>query len=342
MPIVPEPPRPQPARARRIGHPAERRFAVQAPNTRQVLTDNYHGVLERTWDSLVQVYTWCRTPCPGWARQLGLLHEVIALASRAERCAQYWVEHEYACKVAQLHSVERLTTQLAAQQLTPRHAWVIGSGLLREIPLPELAHTFEQVYLVDVIHLPQVRQQAAHYANVHCVTADITGILEPLSRLGRISESAELAPLFSRPVPWPLADLPSPASPRDWLVSCNLLSQLALPPIGWLHRKRPDLDETLLERWGRAIMYQHLQWLRQLPVERCLITDYRYQVQDARGNMQETIDLESVLHPTEGADEVLPRWQWSLAPPGELPDELHSTHDVLACCWRGSNQPSPL
>ncbi|MFJ5370638.1 hypothetical protein ACIPIA_15600, partial [Bosea sp. CER48] len=101
-----------------------------------------------------------------------------------------------------------------------RIAVILGSGLLRDIPLGLLAANFDRVLLVDAVHLPQVRLRMRLRQNVVMLTRDLTGAAGWLA--GKDQGRAD-----------PLADLV--ADPTvDLVVSANLLSRLARPIEDWL------------------------------------------------------------------------------------------------------------
>src|SRR5690606_16162320 len=94
-----------------------------------------------------------------------------------------------------------------------RTAVVLGSGLLRDVPIKPLARAFDTVVLVDLVHLASVRLwlKAGRLGNVRLVSRDLSGFDETLS-------GKSLAPLsFLRQVPY-----------LDLVVSANLLSQIAV------------------------------------------------------------------------------------------------------------------
>ncbi|MBL4692873.1 MAG: hypothetical protein JKY92_06035, partial [Magnetovibrio sp.] len=57
---------------------------------------------------------------------------------------------------------------------------VLGSGPLFDVPLKELAASFETVVFVDLYHPKAAKVAAAQYENVELVSCDVTGIAKPL------------------------------------------------------------------------------------------------------------------------------------------------------------------
>lgn len=264
---------------------------------------------------LAEILTWLKTPASAEARRMGYLRAAIGLQSRASRCRTAWSNHVENCRTAVRHSIARSTGY--------RTALVLGSGLGLEFPLDELAARFERVVLADIIHLPRLRQQAARHGNVELLSIDLASLARPLL-LDVPGDPAAVEALVAPPrlPPKILANL-------DWVVSCNLLSQLPMLPVAWLERGG-DWKAADLERIGRRIMACHLEWLGSLPGERCLIADAQQIVRDAAGNVLECTDIAAAF----GLNRyVTASWEWQLAPPGELADGLSAMHRVVACDW---------
>ncbi|MGO8656138.1 hypothetical protein ACC771_10775, partial [Rhizobium ruizarguesonis] len=87
----------------------------------------------------------------------------VNLWSRAGRCAADWAEHE---------EMSRNAIRAAMADLRQkRTAVVLGSGLLRDVPIEELAKGFDTVVLVDLVHIASVRLwlSAKGYRNVRLI-----------------------------------------------------------------------------------------------------------------------------------------------------------------------------
>lgn len=201
---------------------------------------------------------------------------------------------------------------------------VLGSGLLLDVPLAELAARFRRLYLVDMVHLPLVRCQVAAYPGVSLVELDVTGTaagLHGLLRQRRPVSLAELDALFAR----------SPAFPElesaDWVASVNLFSQLPLLPLEAASRLCPEAAEPDWLRWQNQILMQHLLWLR--PRRACLLAD-AVQILQQGGGGQEIMDYSpwlAELGPPAAS------WSWLLADEGESGDGSRTEHRVQAWNW---------
>lgn len=116
---------------------------------------------------LSELFEYLTTPCPRWARERGYLNQAIRLHTRARRCRAAWQPHVTACRQLILEAMALCSGEGAAL--------VLGSGLLLEVPLSELAARFTEVVLVDAVHLAPVRRAMRAYPNVRLVNADLTG-----------------------------------------------------------------------------------------------------------------------------------------------------------------------
>ena len=100
---------------------------------------------------------------------------------------------------------------------------VLGSGWLLDLPMEEMTHRYERIFLVDIHHPPQVRKKTEGMDRVELSEADLTGgAIEQIweytrSRRkpgnGRLTDHIVLAP-------------PIPHIQADALVSLNLINQL--------------------------------------------------------------------------------------------------------------------
>ncbi|MCE1235506.1 MAG: hypothetical protein LWW93_04025 [Hyphomicrobiales bacterium] len=254
---------------------------------------------------LAEVLSWCLTPASLDARRTGHLTAAVSLWSRAFRCRADWAEHEAHCHAIVARAIESCERR--------RTCLVLGSGLVRDVPLDRLASAFEKVLLVDVVHLWPARLKARRHANVALVDRDVTGTTDLL--LGR---ATGLADPLARWISDPTIDL---------TISANCLSQLALLPVerlerqpGSIRRRFPDL--------GRRIVEGHLAALSRFPGRVCLLTDSEGRDVDAAGVVLDRRDLLSGV-PLPAADED---WDWRLAPIGEWADDhaiVHRAHGFV-------------
>lgn len=223
----------------------------------------------------------------------------VNLWSRAGRCAKDWAEHE---------EMSRNAIRAAAAGLRQkRTAVVLGSGLLRDVPIEELARSFDTVVLVDLVHLASVRLwlTAKGYRNVRLIERDLSGYDE-------LAAGGEPEPLgFLRSVPY-----------LDFVVSANLLSQIGR---GVKRRHEAEAGGTAADTVERLIA-AHLDGLSGLACQHCLVTDVSYAVIDRNGKTHEEADLLYGIAPPPAKA----AWTWPLAPLGEESRDYRIEHRVIA------------
>ncbi len=223
----------------------------------------------------------------------------VSLWSRANRCASAWASHEENCKAF----IREATSGMRER----RTCVVLGSGLLRDVPIVELARAFDTVVLVDLVHLATVRAwlAARRLRNVRLISRDLSGFEE--ARAGRIPEPLA----FLRQVPY-----------LDLVVSANILSQIGVGCQRQLERERHSAPGPILKTLAQA----HLDGLRQQPCKTVLLTDVRYAVADRSGNVIDDGDLLFGATPPAARRQ----WLWTVAPFGELNRNTQAIHEVIA------------
>lgn len=231
----------------------------------------------------------------GYVRQNGLLH------ARSRRCRAAWAPH-----LARARSVIAAAAEATRQR---RHAVVLGSGLLDDVPLDALARLFDRVSLVDAVHPWPARLATRRYPSVALVTAEI---------------GAGLAGTW--------ADLCADA---DLIVSANLLSQIPLVPIDAHEARGHEAPPSL----GAHLVATHLAALDTLAarVERvCLITDTVQREEDRAGRTVDSADLLFGIAVPPAPE----TWDWEIAPFGEIGRRrrlIHRMHGYPD--WKAARQP---
>jgi hypothetical protein len=228
----------------------------------------------------------------------------VNLWSRANRCATAWAPHEANCK--------GFIREAFADMRQRRTAVVLGSGLLRDLPVLELAKAFDTVVLVDLVHLASVRSwiRAKRLSNIRLISRDLSGLAEALA--GRTPEPLS----FLRQVPY-----------LDFVVSANILSQIGVGTRRQLERSRHADADAIVAQLVRA----HIEGLAALPCKTALVTDISYKVTDRRGAVLEEADLMGGV-PAPAAKHS---WPWTVAPYGELGRDREAVHQVIAASGSG-------
>jgi hypothetical protein len=243
------------------------------------------------------------TPASRSLRRMGLVGASVGLWSRGGRQARQWGPHYRRCHAVVLRALTGLPQR--------RTAVVLGSGLVRDVPLAAMLDTFRHVLLVDAVHLPTVRARYAFEKRVSLVTADLSGFAGWLEGTapGRVAPDAGL---FAGP------DV-------DFVVSANLLSQIPLGVQTFLDA-RPARAAVLPGDMLRRSVEAHLADLARAHGRVCLLTDVVMEERDRTGAITDRLDLlRGVVLPRP--DE---RWDWPVAPFGEIDREHEYVHRVHA------------
>ena len=224
----------------------------------------------------------------------------VNLWSRAGRCSREWAAHEANSKKAISAAISGLSQR--------RTAVVLGSGLLRDVPIEDLAGSFDTVVLVDLVHLASVRLRlrGKRYRNVRLIERDLSGYDD-------LKAGHDPEPLgFLRSVPY-----------LDFVVSANLLSQIGRGVKRQYEAEAPSgMPEYTVER----LIAAHIEGLAVQPCRTCLVTDISYVVIDRTGKVHEEADLLHGVAPPEAKA----GWDWPVAPLGEESRDYQIVHKVIA------------
>ena len=175
-------------------------------------------------------------------RKPGEINSSVRLWARARRCARDWAGHEENCKAF-------IRAEMPARG---RVAVVLGSGLLRDVPVEALSAAFDEVRLYDLQHLANVRVRA---------------LMKGLRNLRFIERDLSTGLGF-------LDDLPAVAL----VISANLLSQLGVAA-----------DRTGADA-GKVIA-AHVEALKAAPGRKLLLTDVHFDLALKSGAVIERHDL---------------------------------------------------
>ena len=250
---------------------------------------------------IAAAFLWATALTSGPLRRLGLVGDAVALWSRATRQRAAWAPHEEACHAA--------IREVVAELPRRRTAIVLGSGLCRDVPVDDLVAGFEQVILVDAVHLLPVRLRYGRRARM--VVADLAGVTEWMEAR-TAARSHPLAPWWDDPA-------------IDLVISANVLSQL---PHAVARRQGRDAAPAarIPADIGRQIVAGHLDDLAGFAGRVCLLSDIGYREIDLAGSVAAEWDLlEGVaLPPPDRA------WDWTVAPRGELDRCIAFVHQAGA------------
>lgn len=168
----------------------------------------------------------------------------------------------------------------AIELYKPAKIGVLGSGWLLDVPIAELAEKVKTVFLVDIIHPPDVRNQVLKYSNVKLIEQDVTGglIEEVWQKAGKFS-------LYKRPVSAANFEIPEyfPDFDPDLLISINILTQLESLPVEFL-KKHTKIKEEEISRFRTGIQQKHINLIRKY--KSVLITDFEEVITSRSGDIK--------------------------------------------------------
>jgi len=169
----------------------------------------------------------------------------------------------------------------AADNLNPRIITILGSGWLLELPISELAGKAEKIYLVDIVHPPQVIAQTAGLKNVQLVEEDLSGGL-----IEEVWEKAGKHRIICRLKSLDEIRIPGYQFYRDpgLVISLNILTQIEVLPERFL-RKHAWAGEEEYMRFKKEVQKKHICSLSKYRT--ILITDTSQIFTDKKGNVTE-------------------------------------------------------
>ncbi|MBI2513969.1 MAG: hypothetical protein HYV96_18515 [Opitutae bacterium] len=253
-----------------------------------------------------------RTDSPRWARNLGLVREHFAIATRHARVRAEWAPHLRASREAILAAAVRCARR--------ERALVIGAGDCLDVPVAELAEQFAQVTLADIVVSATAKDFAKRFpGRVRCVQWDATGALARLAVLRDALAAPDVPKLFAEADPGP-----PPGGEPDFVVSANCLSQLGLVPAHSL--PAAEKDKGLPDRCAKVAARRHLDWLaeRRTAVRVLLVDAARLDLAPDGVTIQKT----ETLYTRFGLRPPDRTWRWNLAPIPEWSADFHRVHDV--------------
>lgn len=179
---------------------------------------------------------------------------------------------------------------------------VLGSGWLLDVSIDFLIQEFEVVYLIDVVHPPQIVHKLRHFPNAHCIEMDLTGgglqsTYNFLKNYKHFEGILELDKLAGTVVKWDINP--------DFFISINTLNQLDILLIDKIqeHKLLSKEEEKVLRR---IIQENHL---RSLPEGKsCIITDFEELVYGKNETLEEQRPLIFTELPSGRFSE---QWQWN-------------------------------
>jgi hypothetical protein len=177
---------------------------------------------------------------------------------------------------------------------------ILGSGWLLDVPIRELAESFQEVWLADVYHPPQVIKKVSSFSNIKFMQMELTGMAEQIYTAAKVFRKTK----FKTPVQEFKSTIPIDLSQYDYVISCNIFSQLDIILTDFLKQYQVYTAEEI-EDITRLIQLTHLDALPRNKTT--LICDQEEWVMDAQE--LETRKRLLILVPLPGL-ETMSTWIW--------------------------------
>lgn len=248
------------------------------------------------------------------AKAFGHLYESISLIEREKRCSHHWLPHRTKCK----------NTILKIQSKIPNHksVLVLGSGPLHEFPIEEMADIFEQIDLVDVVHLKKTKDQYKHLRNVRFIEKDITELESIILKEKKVRNLTPTQFLDNN---------------YDLVISANLMSQLSIHLRKFLEKKSsPKLSDLELDQFANQVSLDHFQYLTNFNCPVLLITDTETQFIGINDEILDT-DRPYINFPLPKSHDD---WWWNVAPRPEYSKDYSVRMKVSVFVLNFSGNPT--
>jgi hypothetical protein len=241
------------------------------------------------------------TQSPSYRRiltRMGYYNYQNGLISRHLNQEDSWAYHldqsrKFIIKAIELYSPEKIT--------------VLGSGWLLDFPMAELAERTGKIYLIDIVHPPDVIKQVSIFNNIELIEQDVTGGL-----IGEVWQRWSNYTFFSRPQTLKNLIVPDYKSAADpgMVISLNILTQLESLIIDFI-RKRSKIKEEEINIFRTEIQKKHIDFLNKH--KSVLISDYAEVITNRLGSITTIPTLLANLPPYQLKEE----WTWKFDQTGE-------------------------
>jgi hypothetical protein len=163
----------------------------------------------------------------------------------------------------------------------PEKVTVLGSGWLLELPLKEMLEKVNKVYLVDIIHPPEVVQQVSSLPGVELRSEDVSGGL-----IDEVWKKTSGIPFFRKLKSLDDILIPEykPGYDPGMVISLNILTQLEILPVKQL-LKKSSVREEEISAFRKMVQIKHIDFLKKY--KSVLITDKAEVFNEKSGNVSE-------------------------------------------------------
>ena len=176
---------------------------------------------------------------------------------------------------------------------------ILGSGWWLDLPVKELHEIFNKLIFIDISHSNQIKLKAKKYPKVELVTADISGVLDALTKK-EFYKTKDLLFEIKKVNSFNLIE----KREADFVVSLNMLSQVSYFPIKYIQNKK-KIFGIEAEKLAEFIEKKHIDILPKN--KSCIITDYYQYEYDSGNNLlseQKRLNIKLPYNST------LKEWEW--------------------------------
>ncbi|HEX7492957.1 MAG TPA: hypothetical protein VF346_01965 [Bacteroidales bacterium] len=203
-----------------------------------------------------------------------------------------WENHQEHCRSIIIKALELFK---------PEKVTVLGSGWLLDLPLAEIIERTQKVFLVDIVHPPDVINQVERFENVELIEQDVTGgLIEEVWLKGRKHG------LFNK-----LRSLENikvhefkPDFDTGMIISLNILTQLESLPVDFI-KKRSKIKEEDINLFRAEIQKKHIDFL--MRNRSVLISDYAEVITSRAGDIKTIPTLLTDLPACRFSE----KWTWN-------------------------------
>jgi hypothetical protein len=179
--------------------------------------------------------------------KIGYYNDQKGIINRYTREVQFWNNHLEKTRKAILEGISGKERNKVI---------ILGSGWLLDVPIEELSSQFKEVWLVDVYHPPQIVKRTSSMANVRLMQTELTGLAEQVYNVTKVFRKTK----FKTPIEEIIGSEPFDLNSYDYVVSCNILSQLDIILVDYL-KGQNIYDSKELDVLTKSIQQMHLDWL---------------------------------------------------------------------------------
>ncbi len=178
---------------------------------------------------------------------------------------------------------------------------VLGSGWLLDLPLEFLRDNFKTLYLVDIVHPPQIINKIVGMENIKLHPADITG--------GAVKGAYNLVKEYRKTGDGSIRNIECKATlagvKADYYISLNILNQLDILIVNYISRFM-EITEDDSKVFRKRIQDQHIALLP--PGRSCLITNFQEQTIRRDG---QPVSLKPLIYAELPEGSYREEWTWN-------------------------------